>query len=155
MKNGYVSFFIWTKKCWLLVRWLTKKLLTFGEATATISNMYNHHTAVQVLILTWNIIHDYITRDKWVNSLWPSDTIWHHGSWSTLVQVTAWYQWAPSHLLNHCWLSPLPHTFQSNLVQNSKLFIEENACENVVSKTATICTGISELTHWPWEMMLL
>ena len=28
----------------------------------------------------------------------------HHGSWSTLVQVTAICLMAPSHCLNHCWL---------------------------------------------------
>ena len=37
-----------------------------------------------------------------VNSLWPSDTIWHHGTWSTLVQVMACCLMAPSHYLNQC-----------------------------------------------------
>ena len=37
-------------------------------------------------------------------SLWPSDAIWRHGSWSTLVQVMVCCLTAPSHYLNQCWL---------------------------------------------------
>ena len=43
-------------------------------------------------------------RLKWLNSLWPSDAIWRHGSGSTLAQVMACCLTAPSHYLNHCWL---------------------------------------------------
>ena len=43
-------------------------------------------------------------RGQWVNSLWPSDTIWRHRSGSTLVQVMACCLTAPSHYLNQCWL---------------------------------------------------
>ena len=39
-----------------------------------------------------------------INSLWPSDTTWHHGSASTLAQVMACCLMAPSHHLNQCWL---------------------------------------------------
>ena len=39
-----------------------------------------------------------------VNSLGPSDAIWHCRSWSTLVQVMAYCLTAPSHYLNQCWL---------------------------------------------------
>ena len=39
-----------------------------------------------------------------VNSLGPSDTIWHWRSWSTLVQVMACCLTTPSHYLNQCWL---------------------------------------------------
>ena len=45
------------------------------------------------------------TRPQWVDSLWPSDTIRHHRSWSTSVQVTACWLAAPSHYLNQCWLT--------------------------------------------------
>ena len=38
------------------------------------------------------------------NSLWPNDTIWRHGSWSTLIQVMACCLTAPSHYLNQYWL---------------------------------------------------
>ena len=39
-----------------------------------------------------------------VNSLWPRDTIWRHGSGSKLAQVMACCLMAPSHFLNQCWL---------------------------------------------------
>ena len=39
-----------------------------------------------------------------INSLWPSDAIWRHRSWSTLAQVMTCCLTAPSHYLNHCWL---------------------------------------------------
>ena len=40
-----------------------------------------------------------------INSLWPSDDTWQHGTWSTLVQVMACCLTAPSHYLNQCWLT--------------------------------------------------
>ena len=39
-----------------------------------------------------------------LNSLWPSDAIWRHRSWSTLTQVMACCLVTPSHYLNQCWL---------------------------------------------------
>ena len=43
-----------------------------------------------------------ISWPQCVNSLWPSDTIWWHITWSTLVQVMACCLSAPSHYLNQC-----------------------------------------------------
>ena len=40
-----------------------------------------------------------------LNSLWPSDYIWRHRSWSTLSQVIACCLTAPSHFLKQCWLT--------------------------------------------------
>ena len=39
-----------------------------------------------------------------LNSLWPGDAIWWHGTRSTLAQVMACCLTAPSHYLNQCWL---------------------------------------------------
>ena len=39
-----------------------------------------------------------------INSLWPGDTAWRHGTRSTLAQVMACCLTAPSHYLNQCWL---------------------------------------------------
>ena len=41
---------------------------------------------------------------EFINSLWPGDTIWRHGTRSTLAQVMACCLMAPSHYLNQCWL---------------------------------------------------
>ena len=42
--------------------------------------------------------------DKFANSLWPSDAIWHQWSWSSLVQVMAYCLTARSQYQNLCWL---------------------------------------------------
>ena len=47
---------------------------------------------------------------------WPSGAIWHHRSWSTLVQVVACCLMAPSHYLNQCWLSTSDVFWQSQEV---------------------------------------
>ena len=39
-----------------------------------------------------------------INSLWPGDVIWRHGTRLTLAQVMACYLTAPRHYLNQCWL---------------------------------------------------
>ena len=39
-----------------------------------------------------------------VNSLWPSDIVWHHGSGSKLAQIMTCWLTAPSHYLNQCWI---------------------------------------------------
>ena len=38
------------------------------------------------------------------NSLWSNDAIWHHRTWSVLVQVMACCLLATSHYLNQYWL---------------------------------------------------
>ena len=53
-----------------------------------------------------------------IDSLWPSDAIWHRRYWSTLVQVMA-----PSHYLNQYWLSVnkvLWRSFQCNDYLNTQ-----------------------------------
>ena len=39
-----------------------------------------------------------------INSLWPGDAIWRHGTRSTLAQLMACCLTTPSHYLNQCWL---------------------------------------------------
>ena len=46
--------------------------------------------------------HICVTRPQWVNSLWPSDAIWHHGPQSTLAQVTVWCLFGTNHYLSQC-----------------------------------------------------
>ena len=54
---------------------------------------------------TSGINHWWMTFHKVaINSLWPRDTIWRHGSGSKLAQVMACCLMAPSHYLNQCWL---------------------------------------------------
>ena len=65
----------------------------------------------QTDIKFWHQFENYVSKitapphcKQWVNSLWPSDTIWRHKSGSTLDQVMACCLTAPSHYLNQCWL---------------------------------------------------
>ena len=43
-------------------------------------------------------------RSQCVNSLWPSDAIWRHRTWSPLFQLYDLLT-VPSHYPNHCWLT--------------------------------------------------
>ena len=77
----------------------------------------------------------------WLNSLRPSDAYmrqWSNQHWFRQWLV-AWS--APSHYQNQCWNivnKTLRNKLQWNLHQNSYIFIQENAFENVVWKTAAI-----------------
>ena len=48
--------------------------------------------------------NELINEGLFVNSLWPSDTIWQHRSGSTLAQIMACCLMAPSHYLKQCWI---------------------------------------------------
>ena len=69
----------------------------------------------------------------------------------------------PSHYLNQCWIIvnwTLANTFQWKFNQNTTIFIEENAFENVVWKMAAIFLGLIVLkiaiqSHWVLYMSLL
>ena len=55
---------------------------------------------------TYNWVRERL-RSQWNCQLvpsWPSNAIWWHRSVSTLAQVMACCQTAPSHYLNQCWL---------------------------------------------------
>ena len=70
----------------------------------------------------------------------------HHGfrQW-----LGAWS--APSHYLNQWWNIfnwTSSNKLRWNFNQNSYIFVEENAFENVVWKMASIFLGLNVLTHW-------
>ena len=59
---------------------------------------------------------------KW---LWPSDVIWRHRTWSTLVQIMSWCHQPPSHYLFICWLIISSHDLvaysaEGNFTENAK-----------------------------------
>ena len=55
-------------------------------------------------MLVRSLTHICVTRPQWVNSLWPSYSIWRHRIGATLVQVMACCLMTPSHYLDQCWL---------------------------------------------------
>ena len=68
-----------------------------------------------------------IRANWWIHSLRPSDTIQHHGIWSTLAQVMACCLTAPSHNLNQCWLIcplGLERTFQCHFIWKKQFLIQ-------------------------------
>ena len=66
---------------------------------------------------------------------------------------------APSHYLNQCWVIvnwTLRNRLQWNFNQNTKLFIHENASENIVCEMATIlCRGrwVNSTNHKMWPIV--
>ena len=53
--------------------------------------------------------------------------------------------------MNQCWNMvnlKLRNKFQLNLKQNSHIFFQENAFENVIGEMVAICLGLNLLTHW-------
>ena len=52
--------------------------------------------------LLTNLLLD-LSVSWFLNSLWPSEAIWLHKTWSTLVQVMACYLKASSHYLSKYW----------------------------------------------------
>ena len=58
---------------------------------------------------------NYVVERIPIKSLWLSEAIWLHRSWSVLAQVMACCLMAPSHCLNRCWLvTQLMNKFQSH-----------------------------------------
>ena len=93
-----------------IIPW-TKMVVTLQEIKQAISWMkniliMNLKVPSHYLNYRWPsyLTHKCVASPQWVNSLWPSDAIWHWRSWSTLVQVMACCLTAPSHYLNQCWL---------------------------------------------------
>ena len=72
-----------------------------------------------------------------------------------------WFRWwlvaysAPSHYVNQCWVIVnwiLGNKLQWNFNQNIKLFIHENATENIVCKMAAILVGGRWANARPWHL---
>ena len=77
------------------------------------------------------------TLAAWVNSLWPSDTIWRQRSGSTLAQVMACCLTAQGHYLNQYWLIVSNfhwHSYEGNLTQDTLAINQLYYLENYLSK---------------------
>ena len=73
----------------------------FNKNLINIQKLFIHENASE------NICEmaSFLSRGRWVNSLWPSDAMWRYRCGSTLAQVIACCLTAPSHYLNQCWLT--------------------------------------------------
>ena len=91
------------------------------------------------------------TRGRWVNTLWPNDTIWRHKSGSTLAQVMACCLTAPSHYLNQCWLiiSKVQwHSSESILQDIPQPSVTEISLKMAYLKLCSNLPVDKELIHW-------
>ena len=81
-------------------------------------------------------------RRKWVNSSPPSAAYMRQWIESALVQIIACRLFGAKPLskpmLGYCQFTPLGTNFSENFNQNTKLFIHENASENVVCEMSAI-----------------
>ena len=80
-------------QCWLLI---CEFLKVSVQATILQKEFENYRYAFKIAATS--------SRGHCVNSLWPSDAIWWHGSRSTLAQVMACCLTGPNHHVAQCWL---------------------------------------------------
>ena len=87
-----------------------------------------------------------------INSLWASDTIWRHRTWSTLAQVMACCLTAPSHYLNQCWLiisKVLWHSSEDIPWDNLKILpVSQTRSKIAFSILYPDLPGVHELRYW-------
>ena len=72
-----------------------------------------------------------------LNSSWPCDAIWHHGSMSTLAQVMACCLMLPIYYLNQCWF-----------VISEVLWHSPNEFENYTFKITARSPRENQYIHW-------
>ena len=94
-----------------------------------------------------------------INSLWPSEAIWPHKTWSTLVQVLACCLTAPSHYLIQCWLPSLRSSEEVHMPSFTKISLKiiflnliQISCGQLITEKvlSLICRGpvLECLTDW-------
>ena len=99
--------------------------------------------------------------NEWLNSLWPSDSIWQQRSGSTLAQVMACCLMASSHYLNKCCLiiSKIQwHWSEGNFTRNTLGINHRNQLENYLPKISLKSSRgqwVNQFTghnKWMWAM---
>ena len=93
-----------------------------------------------------------------INSLWPSDAIWRHTSWSTLVRVMACCLTAPSHYLDQCLLYITEVLWQppeSNFTASAQATILRNEFENFTSKIIVGSSRGQWVNFDQWQTMTI
>ena len=92
-------------------------------------------------------------QEFWLNLLGPSDTMWHHETLSTLVQVMVCCLTELSHYLDQSWCifsGILSNKIQSNLNQSAIAYMVENTFENSVWKMVDFVSPSGLKT---WEIL--
>ena len=96
-----------------------------------------------------------VSRSLVLNSLWPGDAIWRHGTGSILAQVMACCLTAPIHYLSWCWLI-IHHRVLS--WENLNIPISKTRLKIAFSKLHQDLPGANELSVWSvvnlWKSLL-
>ena len=130
-------------------------LLTICYQRCSVASLEGRFTANKISMKALLILHIQIiatsARGQWINSLWPSDTIWRHRSWQILAQVMACCLMAPSHYLSQYWLTITKvqwHSFCEILLEVSQALISKIGFKIIYLKFHSNLPGLNELmTH--------
>ena len=85
------------------------------------SSLLSWSSEVICIQLTNTVLQSSKGTLTFINSLWPNVFIWRHRTGSILSQEMPWCLMAPSHYLNHCWVSisdVLWHLLQDSFTWN-------------------------------------
>ena len=120
----------------------------------------NHHSLNArnwiIIDITWMYLVNWVPRSwfplDFINSLRLIDTICCLGTWSSLVQVMAWYLTAPSHDPNQCW--PIVNLDHQNLIlltfcSNTQIFHSEMHLKISSAQCQPFHSGLHVLTFNP------
>ena len=100
------------------------------------TTFYNHIFSYKDFYILIQILLQIVPQNL-INSLWPSDAIWPHRTWSTLAQVMACCLMASSHYLNQCWLiisKVQSHSSGNHFTKDTTAINHWNQFENSLSK---------------------
>ena len=97
---------------------LPEPMLTYHQSSPVAFTWGQFHTKCS--IYPWHEFENHqfkvtatFPRGQWVNSLWPSGTVWHRSSWSSLVQARACHLFGtkplPKPMKTDCKLDPREH----------------------------------------------
>ena len=82
-----------TQQLHILIRLSLEWVIKFNGLSRTADSEVHIVHISRVKVISWYAVISYEIHSNisyLLLSLWPSDTIWRHTSWSTLVQVMAW-----------------------------------------------------------------
>ena len=111
---------------------LTRYWKWYKQILVFLGGDFHQHPLFQFRGMIWNAFLQNNSSYE-VNSLWPSDAIWHHVTWSPLVQVMACCLTAPTQLTNNHsevqW-----HSFKGNFMGDTSAINNQNWLEHYPSK---------------------
>ena len=154
-----LSSYLWASdylnQCWLITSWMLKNKLQWNLNQDVKFFIEEIHLKMLAILF----------RPQWVNSLWHSDTIWRHQSWSTLAQIMAWCRhqaitWTNVDLSSvrssgihlSAILQEMP---QPSVTKISLKFTYLKLCSNLPGANELTEVGLSWDWRWWWKCVIL